>query len=848
VVLALIALVGFAFGARAQDLARESVPQKWIEPLLPEDLPPLDYPKYFNDLDKARLQVQTGRYKLALQTLAHVKGDATDIAVLKATAMNAIGKKQPAVDLLSVDTIPKASPAQVLRARILSEMGKNDAAMALLNEHLKANPNSIPGHYYSGFVAEQLGKLNDAKNFYNWFLDDKRDYLAKLKQDRPDRALQSAENVTLIGRAIDRWATLNGAYQKNENLHQAILNIFVKAYDEIDRSYAPAHVAAAEYFLSHDNSTEATKELQAALRTNESDLDAADLLGRIAIQNFDFDTADQVIAAIRHVDRGSPRADILEARNFLHQRRPVDAFKPINRLLQQQPQNIEALGLLAATYALRLEDDKAAAVLKQVDSIDPDNATAYFEMAEQLGAMRQYPRSAAMYKIAIQRAPWWTAARNDLGLLYTQSGDEDEARTTLDAAHALDPFNLATTNYLRLLDELSGFARKETAHFIVMYDAKLDPMIPEYFSDYLESVQAQVCAEYKCEPKVKTYIEVFPTHDAFSVRTTGSPWIGTVGASTGRVIALVSPRRGTATMGTFNWSQVLRHEFTHTVTLAATDNRIPHWFTEGLAVYQEHSPLRWEWVPMLYNAVKKHELFTMDNLTWGFVRPKTPNDRQMAYAQSFWICTYIEEKYGHDAILAMLDQFKNGASEAEAFQRVLKVSISQFTSDFFAWTEKQVSTWGYDPETSKKYAELRDQGELMIKEKKYPEAVKLFEQIVAMRPVDQLPHQRLAGLYLTKQVNQPEKAIEHLIRLHKVDLKDNQYAKRIARIYRDEGKLEDAENYGMQAVYVDPYDLAAHKLLAELYEKAGNQAGLEREDRVIPVLEKWLEENRRPQQ
>jgi tetratricopeptide (TPR) repeat protein len=847
-VLLLLALLSLPSFARAQDLARESVPMKWIEPLLPEDLPELDYPKYFNDLDKARMQVQTGRYKLALQNLRHVKGDATEIAILKATAMNAIGQKQPAVDLLSVDTISKGSPAQVLRARILSEMGKDDAAMAVLSDHLKANPNSIGGHYYAGQIAEHLGKLNDAKNFYAWFLDDKKDFLAKLKQDRDDPMLQSAENVTLIGRGIDRWATLNSAYQKNENLHQAILNIFTKAYDQIDRSYGPAHVAAAEYFLSHDNAAQAQKELQAALRLNPNDLDAANLVGQIAIQQFNFDGADAVISAIRHVDAASARAEILEARNFLHQRRPVDAYKPINRVLQQQPQNIEGLGLLAATHALRLEDDKAAAVLKQVDAIDPDNATAYMEMAEQLGAMRQYPRSAAMYKIAIERAPWWTAARNGLGLLYTQSGDEDEARVTLDAAHALDPFNLATTNYLRLLDDLGSFARKETAHFVVMYDAKLDPIIPEYFSDYLESVQAQVCAEYKCTPKVKTYIEVFPTHDAFSVRTTGSPWIGTVGASTGRVIALVSPRRGTATMGTFNWSQVLRHEYTHTVTLAATDNRIPHWMTEGLAVYQEHSPLRWEWVPMLYHAVKNHELFTMENLTWGFVRPQKPNDRQMAYAQSFWICTYIEEKYGHDAILAMLEQFKNGASESEAFQRVLKVSITQFTSDFFAWTEKQVSTWGYDPETSKKYATLRDDGETLIKEKKYEEAVKVFEQIVSMRPVDALPHKRLAGLYLTQQINQPEKAIEHLIRLHQVELKDNQYAKRIARIYRDEGKLDDAVKYGMQAVYVDPYDPAAHKLLAELYEKAGNQPGLEREERVIPVLEQWLEQNRRPQQ
>src|SRR5678815_1518668 len=171
----------------------------------------------------------------------------------------------------------------------------------------------------------------------------------------------------------------------------------------------------------------------------------------------------------------------------------------------------------------------------------------------------------------------------------------------------------------------------------------------------MESIHEQVCSEYKHDPtfggrpEKKTIIEVFPTHDAFSVRTTGSPWIGTVGASTGRVIALASP--GDKTMGTYNWAQVLRHEYTHTVTLGATDNRIAHWMTEGLAVMEERTPLRWEWVPMLYNAVKNKELFSMEDLTWGFVRPKKPSDRQQAYAQSFWVCKYIDEKYGHDAIL-----------------------------------------------------------------------------------------------------------------------------------------------------------------------------------------------------
>ena len=52
---------------------------------------------------------------------------------------------------------------------------------------------------------------------------------------------------------------------------------------------------------------------------------------------------------------------------------------------------------------------------------------AYMEVAEQLAPMRQYPRAAAMYQIAVHDAPWWSAARNALGLLYTQSGDEAQS-------------------------------------------------------------------------------------------------------------------------------------------------------------------------------------------------------------------------------------------------------------------------------------------------------------------------------------------------------------------------------------------------------------------------------------
>jgi tetratricopeptide (TPR) repeat protein len=156
-----------------------------------------------------------------------------------------------------------------------------------------------------------------------------------------------------------------------------------------------------------------------------------------------------------------------------------------------------------------------------------------------------------------------------------------------------------------------------------------------------------------------------------------------------------------------------------------------------------------------------------------------------------------------------------------------------------------VATWGYDKETTEKYETLRKKGEMQIKARQYENAVKTWEQIVKLRPVDSLPHQRLAGLYLSKEVNQPQKAIEQLILLDQVEIKDNRYAKRIARLYRDAKQLPPAISYATKAVYTSPYDLEAHQLLADLLEISGNDSpALQKEKRIIPILTAWIERNK----
>jgi tetratricopeptide (TPR) repeat protein len=830
------------------DLDPDTIPGKWIAPMVPEHLPEPTYAPYDQDdpLAKARDQAFSGRYRLALVTLEDVTaGDATERLLIRAQCLAATGRSQEAIDALaSNDDATRAADVRVmtLRGQTLADMGQLTEAATVLAADVAAHPNSIAAHYWLANVHERMDDIPRARAEYSWFIDKPQAFLDALKTN-PRRFTDAAE-LTLIARAADRWAAISGAYQTNDSLHNTILNLFVRAYDVIDRQYWPAHVAAAEYFRSHDDDEHAMKELQAAITGNPNSIEAWVVRGKIALASFDFDSADQVISAIRQVDPHSIQADMLEARNLLQQRVPKEAMVSIQAALAQQPRNVEALGLLAATDALMLHDDQTAAVLKQVDDWYPTDALAYFEVAEQLAALRQYPRSAAMYKIAIQRAPWWTDAQNGLGLLYTQSGDEDLSRGVLEAAHVLDPFNVATTNYLKLLDEMATFTRKESAHFIVLYDASKDPIIPEYFNDYMESIYQDVCSNFQCEPKVKTIIEVFPTHESFSVRTTGSPWIGTVGASTGRVIAIVAPRSGQNTLGPFNWTQVLRHEFTHTVTLAATDNRITHWMTEGLAVGEERSPMRWEWVPMLYTAVHDNALFSMDNLTWGFVRPKEPGDRQLAYAQSMWICQYIEEKHGHEAILKLLEQFRLGFSQDDAFPTVLGRTLPQFSVDFFAWAQKQVASWGYDEKTTGDYETLKMMAQAQDQAGQYKDEAQTWEAAVTLRPMDILPHQKLAGLYM-RRVPDADRSAEELETLARVELKDDSYAKGVARRYSDLGELQKAVKYAEKAVYTNPYDPVAHDLLEQLYEKTNNAAGMEREKRVIPILNKWIEDQKK---
>ncbi|MHC4065667.1 MAG: tetratricopeptide repeat protein, partial [Planctomycetota bacterium] len=404
---------------------------------------------------------------------------------------------------------------------------------------------------------------------------------------------------------------------------------------------------------------------------------------------------ERVDKALETDPRFVPALNLL-ARSKIQQRRYADALQACQRALEVNPQDVEALSLAAAASRCRYDDQAVLRYQEQIEAINPRCATFYATLGDALSGLRQYPEAEAAYLKSIEYEPTDPNPRTELGMLYMQWGREDKARRALDASWTLDEFNERTYNTLDLLKKLESFARQQTEHFTILYDQELDWPIAPYMASIAEEIYEDVCGDYETDLPQKTIIEVFPTHRDFGVRITGKPWIHTVGACTGWVIALESPRPHPQTSGPYHFGRVLRHEFTHTLTLALTHNRIAHWFTEGLAVYSEEAPRSFAWRSLLADAVRADRLFTLESINWGFIRPKRPDDRQMAYAQSEWMVEYIVRRYGYEVLGSMLESFDQAKPQDQVIREILGLEPTSFDADFATWARSQAATWGFD--------------------------------------------------------------------------------------------------------------------------------------------------------
>ena len=490
------------------------------------------------------------------------------------------------------------------------------------------------------------------------------------------------------------------------------MQLLGEAQQSIDRLYWPAILGQARVLTQRSKEAEAQKAAMQVLSMNPACAEAWKLMGKLSSESFAFDAAEQIAERLRAVaarlgdSAGGPAfsadANILIARVRLHQNAPDDAAEALAPVLSRFPKHREALALQAAAEALRFDFDKLEQRLKEFDALSGECAssappTALFEAGVALSIARQYDRAAELLNRAATRSPNIPEPLVELGLLLVQAGRDSEAKDVLTRATKLDPFHFRAQNSLTLVTELAGYERVEGEHFIVRYHPGVDEVVAREMLVPLEEMHKIVCTTFKHEPPGKTIIELMPDHEWFAVRITGVPDVHTIAAATGPLVAMEAPRTGPRHFGEYDWVRVVRHEFTHTVTLSRTHNRIPHWFTEAAAVQMELSPRDEDTCRLLVKCLLDDSLFDLRSINEAFARPKKPTDRQQAYMQGNWMYRFILDKWGGDAPLELMDLFAKGQREKEAFPAVLHVTTDEFMDQFKQWAAVDAAKWGLLP-------------------------------------------------------------------------------------------------------------------------------------------------------
>lgn len=653
------------------------------------------------DLANATEHLQRGRYEEAAEAFEEIVESTEDATKAEAIiglsrALESQGQYKQAVTQLTDATTP--SPAILAEtARLQFTIGRIEEAAASCEAALKADADQPLAHLVLAWLSTEAGDLKKANEAFRWFV---RFYNRKQPTD--------AETLLLIADGAGEYARWNS----NSSIFNFIINtLCVDALKDDPQSWQ-THLASGALLLEKYNRGQAIPDLKKALEINPRAVSVIVALGEAALQKHDVDAAlTYAEQALNVQDNYVPMLRLM-ADIALNKHSPDAAMLALQEARKTNPFDAKTLGRLAAAhYILDVQpggesDKRLTALLANLDAIEeaslenpsrleqlvidvaarnPKPGVFLNAFASVLESRRKYAMAEKLYQHAIRVMPQLSQPKTSLGMLYMQTGRSDQAKQLLDEAFKADPYHVRVSNMRKVLGVLSSYETITTDHFVIRVDSQEDKILGEYMAEYLEEVYPELVELYGYEPPQRSVFEIYnnakglSAHQWFSARMVGLPWIQTIGASTGMMVALASP---TASPQPYNWARVVKHEFVHVLTLQQTHFNIPHWFTEALAVTSEDIKRPAEWNRMLLDRVPRDELWSLDELTGIFVRPETPADWQFAYCQSRLYAQYMIETFGKETISSMLDLYRKNVRTNDAIPQVFDMTAEEFDNGY----------------------------------------------------------------------------------------------------------------------------------------------------------------------
>ncbi len=587
-------------------------------------------------LGLARLQLITGRYDEASRPVPQIDGESAGEHVLvRAAALRALGRLDDAVVLLQGG--PRSPAARLLLGEVLLEMGQREAGNAALmtlvedyNEDVIGS-NDGPELAMVGRAAHFLRSPEDANDAFN------QAEMAGAKDYR-----------TLLWRA----------------------ELFLDKYD----------VGHAEEVVSE------------VLERAPNHPDALVYMAQVHLdQALDFETATGLLRAALDVNPKHVRAYELLAGIDLRDMHLEGAEEHVNRGLAINPRDLRLLSTLGAVRFLADDDAGFDEVKKRVLTFNPHYSKFFEVIGRYADWEHRYGEIVKMMREAIAIDGDDANAHAQLGINLIRSGDDRGGVEALRTAFSKDPYNVRVYNTLNLYEETipQSYVDVEAGTFKLRYPKAEREVLERYVPGLLNEAWTKMRQYYDFTPSTPVGVELYAERPNFAIRTSGLPRTAIQGVCFGQTLASMSPRHEE-----FNLGMTLWHELAHVFHIQLSHNRVPRWFTEGLAEY-ETLVERKEWArerdQELYLALREDRLPKLSAMNEAFTHAEDIGDVAVAYYASSQIVEMLASNYGRQKLRAMLVAWGEGKRTEQVLQEVLGKTPNDLDAEFRAFVDKRLS-------------------------------------------------------------------------------------------------------------------------------------------------------------
>jgi hypothetical protein len=365
-----------------------------------------------------------------------------------------------------------------------------------------------------------------------------------------------------------------------------------------------------------------------------------------------------------------------------------------------------------------------------------------------LSGRYRFEQGAQLQREALTLDPELLSAKRALAEDLLRAAKNEEAWPLLEEVHTLDGYDVTAYNLLELRDRIAAFKKIETQHFEIWMSPLEAPVYGDRVGRLLENAFTELAPKYGFRPNHRTRVEIFPEQKDFAVRTFGVPGgDGYLGVCFGPVITAPSPASPRATG--HSWEATLWHEFTHTITLTLTRNRLPRWLSEGVSVYEEQQANpSWgrRFRPRHASRLLGNGLTPIEEMPEAF-RSGDSSDLDFAYLQSGLMVEWMVKRSGMEVFRAMLSDVGRGLDADEAIAKrygafvTLNPEFRKYAAD---WTMSLAGklSWRGDQKTNPEdvregppvYEELLSKGRKALRAGNVAEARGTLEELVAGAP------------------------------------------------------------------------------------------------------------------